>query len=549
MDSAMYFFNKTKTYCYDKTDIYNQIDCKIFIAKMMGATGDYMEAYKNQRAATSLINSLYRFTNSYEINILQTKLEASRKQVVINTLTDECNLQHQTINDNIIVLEKQKDYIRLGIIFLSLLILLILLIIYHLQQKRKDNKELRNKNIKIAQQKEEIEQQSYHLLEINEELEKLSLVAKETGNGIKIMDESGRVIWINEGYTKMHGYTLSDFETVGNVIDILGEQASIDIHQLLNTWYGDKQPITFESLNKTKSGEDIWIHTVLTPIFGESGRIQKMIAVDTDITIIKKVEQELTLKNENITASISYAQRIQEAMTTPFSVITNYYKNSFKFYKPKSIVSGDFYWASHTNNRLVIACADSTGHGVPGAFMSMIGMSFLNKIVNEKGIVSPDLILNRMRKNLINHLRQDDNEIIAEDGFDMSVISIDIKNYKLEYAGAMNPIYIIRGDEFIELKADRMPVAYFDNVERPFTKKEIELKKGDIIYMFTDGYYDQFGGDNGSKMKGNRFRTVLKATSSVSVTEQQNIIDNAFYKWKREYPQIDDVLVMCINVD
>jgi len=550
LDSVIYFSNKAKIYCSDKTDIYQQIDCKIFIAKIMSATGDYMEAYKKQKDATSLINSLYKFINSYEINILQTKIDANSKQLIINTLASKCEVQHKTIKKNIVVLQKQKDYIHIGIIFFLFLIVLILLIIYHLHQKRKDNIQLRRKNIKIAQQKEEIEQQSFHLQKINEELEKLSLVAKETASAIKIIDRSGNIIWINDGYERMYGYTLHDLQLSNNNIEkLLGKQASINKQELLNTWYGDKQHITFESLNETKSGKYIWVNTVLTPILEESGKVKRMIVVDSNITRIKQVEQELLLKNENITASISYAKRIQEAMTTPFKTITKYYKNSYKFYKPKSIVSGDFYWTSYNKERLIITCADSTGHGVPGAFMSMIGISFLNKIVNEKNIISPDSILNRMRKNIVHHLHQNDNEIIAEDGFDMSVISIDTQNYKLEYAGAMNPIYIFRNSKLIELKADRYSISYFDNEDKLFSLKEIDIKKGDCIYMFTDGYYDQFGGDSELKMKGNRFREILKTASLAPFERQKNIIEDEFYKWKGEHPQIDDVLVICINID
>ena len=546
-DSAVYYSIKAERYCADESNIYRQIDCKILLSHVMSAAGNYSAAYDNQRIATSLKGELYKFVNSYEINILQSELESSRKQVVINTLTDEREIQDETIKQNVVELKKQKGYIYIGIIFLILLIVIIFLISFYLLQKRKDNKKLLRKNVKIAQQKEEIETQSQHLLEVNEELEKLSLVARETDNGIKIMNGVGYVVWVNEGYVKMHGYTLEDLQIIEK-IDMLGQNASIDIQQLENVWYGDKQPITFESLNKTKTGEDIWVQTALTPILDGLGKIYRMIAIDSDITRIKNVEKELIEKNTDITSSISYAKRIQEAMMTPFSILSEYYK-CFNFYEPKSIVSGDFYWLSHRHDRIIVVCADSTGHGVPGAFMSMIGMSFLNKIVNEKGFVSPDIILNRMRMNIINHLHQNGNDIIANDGIDMAIISIDTKNNQLEYAGAMNSVYVIRDGNIIELKADRMPVGYFNNEDRPFSSITISLEKSDSIYMFTDGYYDQFGGNSGSKMKGNRFKSILKRVSKEPMENQRQIIEDEFNKWKGSFQQVDDILLMGIKID
>jgi len=548
IDSAVYFAVKAKKACAKKADIYTKIECKLIMSKIMSRAGKYKTAFINQRSASYLKDSVNKFINSYEIKILQSELESNRKQVVINNLTCERKIQDQTITLNKAQLEKQRVLIFSGIIGTFLLLGFTFLLAIFLRQKRKDNKILFIKNSRIAQQKEEIEMQRQHLLDVNEELEKLSIIARETDNGIRIMNEVGRVTWVNEGYTKMHGYTLNDFDTIED-IDLLGEQADINIQQLVNVWYGDKQPISFESLNKTKEGKEIWTQTTLTPLLGEGGKIEKMICIDTNINRIKKAENEILSKNKDITSSISYAKRIQEAMMTPFSTLTKYYKNSFLFYKPKAIVSGDFYWITHHHNKMIVVCADSTGHGVPGAFMSMIGISFLNKIVNEKGFVSPDVILNRMRLNIINHLHQNGSETVAGDGMDMSVVAIDMKKNKLEFAGAMNPIFIVRNNDLIELKPDRMPVGYFDNEKRSFLLKKQNLEPNDQIYLFTDGYYDQFGGDNGSKMKGQRFKSILKEASAKPANEQKMIIEKEFDKWKGNNLQIDDVLVMGININ
>jgi serine phosphatase RsbU (regulator of sigma subunit) len=318
---------------------------------------------------------------------------------------------------------------------------------------------------------------------------------------------------------------------------------------LVNVWYGDKKPITYQAANRTKAGEKIWVQTTLTPILNDENQIERLIAIDSDITRLKEAEEEIVRKSQDITSSIAYAKRIQEAMITPFSILTRNFPNSFKYYQPKSIVSGDFYWMTEIQNKIIIACADGTGHGVPGAFISLIGISFLNKIVNEKGFINPSVILNRLRMNIINHLRQTDNETVAGDGIDMSIICIDKKNNSLEYAGAMNPIYIIREGNFIELKPDRMPVGFFDNENRPFSSTSFATKKDDQIYMFTDGYYDQFGGENGSKLKNQRFKEILSKTIGLPTTEQMKIVNDEFLLWKNEYSQVDDVLVMGIRMD
>jgi PAS domain S-box-containing protein len=544
-DSAVYFANKAEA--LPNSDILEQIDCQNLLADVYSFANNYKKAFAYKTTASNLRDSVNKKINSYEIRILQSELELSQKKVVIENLNNERIIQNKTLEENKVALEKQKVLIYLGLVVTLSIVIIAFLLAYFLNQKKKDNNILQARNQQIAQHQEEIELQSQHLLEVNAELEELSIIARETDNGIKIMNAVGRVIWVNEGYTRMHGYTLEELQKIEN-LDLLGEHANINIQQLVNVWYGDKQPITFESLNKTKEGIEIWVQTTLTPILEGNGKIDRMIAIDSNITALKKAEHEILVKNQDITSSISYAKRIQEAMMTPFSILTEQYKNSFCFYKPKSIVSGDYYWMAYRHNRLVVACADSTGHGVPGAFMSMIGMSFLNKIVIEKGFVSPDIILNRMRMNIINHLRQDGSLSLAGDGMDMSVITIDPRNNKMEFAGAMNPIVIVRKNELIELKPDRMPVGYFDNEDRPFTSTNINLEPNDQIYLYTDGYYDQFGGPSGAKMKSHRFKNILKKAAQEPIDRQQEFFENEFNKWKGEYPQVDDILIMGINI-
>lgn len=547
-DSALIFANKGLQVALTSAEWEQKAEAYAFLAELYYATKQFRLAYPNLALAQAYRDSLTQLSASFELKKLQESFEAQRQESLIQHLTNERNRQNKTIEKNIKRLEKQRAIIYLIVIVLLLILLIALLMGAFLHYRKKDNQRLALRNKQIAQQKEEIEVQRQHLEDINLELEKLSLIARQTDNGIRIMNEVGRITWVNEGYVKMHGYTLEELQEIGR-FDLLGEEANINIQQLVSVWYGDKKPITFESLVKNKWGNEMWVQTTLTPILDENQKIEKMIAIESDITRIKKAEQEIRTKNLDITASISYAKRIQEAMMTPFNVLSNVYPDSFCFYQPKSIVSGDFYWMTNKHDRLIVACADSTGHGVPGAFMSLIGISFLNKIVNEKGFVSPAIILNRLRMNIISHLHQTNGENLAGDGMDISVISIDLKNNYLEFAGAMNPVIIMRNNDLIELKADRMPVGFFDNEDRPFSSTSLNLQANDQIYLFTDGYYDQFGGKNGSKMKSQRFREILLRCAYKSSDEQKTIIEDSFNAWKGEYPQVDDVLLMGIHVN
>ncbi|MGD9991926.1 MAG: SpoIIE family protein phosphatase [Salinivirgaceae bacterium] len=547
-DSALILAKKGLHFALASGDWEQKADAYAHLADLYKITKDFRQAFQNLTLAHAYKDSLAQLSASFELKKLQESFEAKRQESLIQHLTNERNQQNQTIEKNIKRLEKQQATIYLIAIVLLLILLIALLMGAFLHYRKKDNKRLALRNKQIAQQKEEIEVQRQHLEDINQELEKLSLIARQTDNGIRIMNEVGRITWVNEGYVKMHGYTLEELQEIGR-FDLLGEEANINIQQLVSVWYGDKKPISFESLVKNKWGNEMWVQTTLTPILDENQKIEKMIAIESDITRIKKAEQEIRTKNLDITASISYAKRIQEAMMTPFSVLSTVYPDSFCFYQPKSIVSGDFYWMTNKHDRLIVACADSTGHGVPGAFMSLIGMSFLNKIVNEKGFVSPAIILNRLRMNIISHLHQTNGENLAGDGMDISVISIDLKNNYLEFAGAMNPVIILRNKDLIELKADRMPVGFFDNEDRPFSSTSLNLQANDQIYLFTDGYYDQFGGKNGSKMKSQRFRDILLRCAFKSSEEQKTIIEDSFNAWKGEYPQVDDVLLMGIHIN
>lgn len=249
---------------------------------------------------------------------------------------------------------------------------------------------------------------------------------------------------------------------------------------------------------------------------------------------------------EELTSSIRYAERIQAAVLPSSEQMAEILGEHFIFFVPKDIVSGDFFWATRIRERIIFCIADCTGHGVPGAFMSMLGITFLNEIVRREEVTNAADVLNHLRDNIVDSLKQQGRSMEQKDGMDISFCVIETDNQILQFAGANNPVYIIRDHELFELKADRMPIAIHERMS-PFTLKEFKLEKGDCIYLFSDGYADQFGNSDSSsgglKFKYKPFKNLLTENSQKPMDEQKAIIEKIFYQWKGNLKQIDDVTV------
>jgi len=253
-------------------------------------------------------------------------------------------------------------------------------------------------------------------------------------------------------------------------------------------------------------------------------------------------------KNIAITDSITYAQKIQSAVLPPEDFFSEKLQDYFILFKPRDIVSGDFYWGTSKNNKLVVTAADCTGHGVPGAFMSMLGTAFLNEIVNEAELLESDKILNQLRINVIKALRQTGEADRPSDGMDIALCVINFDKQILQYSGAFNSMYYISNKELTEVKADRMPIGIHVNHEIPFSKQEIKYKSGDIFYIFSDGFPDQFGGPEYRKFMKSNFKSLLYDNHHKPMAEQKKIINNVFEDWKGNKDQLDDILVIGIRL-
>ena len=265
--------------------------------------------------------------------------------------------------------------------------------------------------------------------------------------------------------------------------------------------------------------------------------------VEQQKEVVETAHHELEEKNQEIMDSIAYAKRIQSAILPPAKVVKEYLKESFILFKPKDVVAGDFYWMELKDNKVLFAAADCTGHGVPGAMVSVVCNNGLNRSVREYGLTDPGQILDKTREIVIQEFEKSEEEV--KDGMDIALCSLE--GNKLQYAGAHNPLWIIRNGELIETKASKQPIGQFDNPE-PYTTHSFDLEAGDSLYIFSDGYVDQFGGEKGKKFKSKAFRELLLSIQDKSMEEQKTIIDDSFETWKGSLEQIDDVCVIGVRV-
>jgi serine phosphatase RsbU (regulator of sigma subunit) len=254
---------------------------------------------------------------------------------------------------------------------------------------------------------------------------------------------------------------------------------------------------------------------------------------------------QIAYQKKHITDSIMYAKRIQTALIPSLELFSDKLEH-FVLYKPLAIVSGDFYWVAARENIQIIIAADCTGHGVPGAFMSMLGVTMLNEIVNGKDIIMPDQIVEELRKGIIKALNQVAEEDSVKDGMDIAICMVDFSKNTLYYAGANNPLYLVRGGELIHYRADKMPVAIHYKMV-PFTLNTIELQKGDAFYIFSDGYADQFGGPKEKKFMTSQLKETIVAMVNEPMLKQGERLNEIFEEWRGESPQVDDVTLIGVR--
>jgi ligand-binding sensor domain-containing protein/serine phosphatase RsbU (regulator of sigma subunit) len=255
---------------------------------------------------------------------------------------------------------------------------------------------------------------------------------------------------------------------------------------------------------------------------------------------------QIAVQNKNIRDSIIYANTIQTAALPPQELFEKLLPEHFIFFKPRDIVSGDFYWINRVDGKVVLVVADCTGHGVPGAFMSMLGIAFLNDIVSKIDQPKADDILNQLRMRVVQLLHQQSSHSLSNDGMDLALCIIDQENQEIQYAGAYNGLYLIRDGVLTRFKADQMPIGHYVKIS-PFTQQQLAIRPGDVIYLFSDGYIDQFSGKTGKKFKTKRFKELLLQIYQYPMHEQHQMLSQALDQWKGDAAQIDDILVVGVR--
>jgi PAS domain S-box-containing protein len=498
--------------------------------------------------------------------------ELQEKEAKIQERDQELGVSQQ-------VIESQEEIILLFIIGSVIIVFLTFLTLRGYYKKQKINKKLNEQNVAINKQKEEILSQSKQLEMINSELEKLSIVASKTDNAVTILNAEGDFEWVNAGFTRMYGYTLQllKHEQDKNII-----KASVndEIEEIFERARTKKETVIYENENQTRDGNRLWVQTTLNPILNDNGKVVKFITIDTDISKLKEAEMEIRQKSEElemqkdaleqqneridfqnnqIKSSIQYAKNIQTAILPSADQLQELF-NAFVLFRPKDIVSGDFYWYAKLpavkgfSEKIFVAAVDCTGHGVPGAFMSLVASRMLNEIVLERKIINPAEILETLDERVNKALRQDETD--NHDGMDLVLCRLEKfdKNgdYNVKFAGAKRPLYIKKTEEngINILDGTRRSIGGISlrkKHQKPFETKEITVSKGDYMWLSTDGYIDQ--NDETRKRFGSpRFANVLNTIKEKPLNDQYKYLQKTLDAYKGDAPQRDDITVLGIEI-
>jgi PAS domain S-box-containing protein len=439
------------------------------------------------------------------------------------------------------------------------------------------NEQLILSNETIKTQMETILHQKKELELVNRELEDLSVAASETTNAIAIFNLDGNYEWVNRAFKELYGF---DPKVRDGLLWFNLENPAFNatIEKAIENFKLSKAPLIHLHSVSSSLGADLWIQRTITPLFDKENNLNKIIAVDTDISKLKFAEaqillqnreiknqkQELLIKNTKIVNSINCALSLQSATLPNENEMDEWFNGHFVFYKPRDIVSGDFYFYAKQEDYIYIAAADCTGHGVPGAFLSILGITLLTEIIQNQSInpcssagnscklctghnYCPARILNELREKFKKALNQTKQSADNLDGMDMALCILDTKKYQLQFAGADQSIFVVRNQQIIEYPGDIMPVGVFF-IEHAFSRTIIDLQKSDQVYLFSDGFYSQFGGEKGRKFQARNFRDLLLTISSKPMYEQKALLQATYDEWRGEYSQVDDILVMGFKV-
>ena len=519
---------------------------------------------EEQEDSLAKVNELIESTKE-DILILRRRLDKRQQDIQFNIAK---------INDGYNDINRGNRIIYAIVIFLVVVSFLVLLIVKSLRERKRANIKLQQKNRELLQQTQEINEQASQLESINQELEKLSIVAGKTQNAIVIMDRNGYFEWVNAGFTRFFGYTLQLLrnERDENIVNVSSNKS---IRNILFKCVSNKQTIVFESDAFTRAGEKIAAQTTLSPILNDKGDVTQLVAIYSDISKLKEQEAAIRSQNEellqqkntleiqktqieeqtkSIKSGIYYAKTIQQTILPPTEQIRKYF-DCFVLFRPKDIVSGDFYWFSEAQdgdkNYQFVGDFDCTGHGVPGAFMSLIGNRILNEVINVRKTYSPRDIMDNLNANVIKALKQE--QTTNNDGMDTCLCRVErisLSEYKVVFCGAKRPLYYLRttDQEVQELKGDRKSIGGTQkkrgNIQ--FTDQEIIMHTGDVLILCSDGISDQCDKDR-KKFSSDRLRSIILQNRTEDMDTQCALLSKALDDYRGEEEQRDDISVIGIK--
>lgn len=385
----------------------------------------------------------------------------------------------------------------------------------------------------------------------NEELEKLSIVAKEIDSTVIITDKNGIIEWMNEGIIEMYDLSIEDIsKRLGT--EITKTSNFQGLQTVINECLISKKSSFYTSKHHKENGSILWVQTTLTPILNQKGEVNKIVFIDTNVSAVKKSEVKLSVqkhlletKNNQITDSFNYAKRIQQAVLPSDKTLSAVWNEHFALLNPKDIVSGDFYWFYEKNNKKYLAVVDCTGHGVPGAFMTIIGNNLLNEILQDN-FNTPVEILQELHIRIKIRLGGSIKAKVM-DSMDLGMICYDTKTNEVLFTGTHTSVYLIRGKSLSEFKGSKETIGFKDHIR--LKMHSFQAKAGDMIYLHTDGYPDQKGGERNKKFYYQPIRDMLISISQEKVEKQKEIVDQTFQDWKGITEQTDDVCMIGVRIN
>ncbi len=419
------------------------------------------------------------------------------------------------------------------------------------------NKKLLKQREKLIQQQEELRTNAEILSSTIKKLRQFSIAIESTDNLIFFINNKGEITWANKAFIEKTNFDMryiNDPQASKKWLENLFHR-SPDFKQYYLKTIKEKKSFSFIS-SMNFNNQILWLQTTLSPIQTAENITDHIVVIQTDITKLKKAEEKLAQKNKEIISSIQYAKRIQQALL-PMDIFLKaiFYNNYFIFFKPRDIVSGDFYWARVHKGKILFAIADGTGHGIPGAFMSVIGTMTLNAVSEKMKNINASYFLSELKETISLILRQRGKKDEARDSIDLAFCIFDFQKKTLEFAGAYIPLYIAHKNpetkeiEITTLQTNKTTIGFDMHNITTFQSHKVNLRYGDMIYITTDGYVDQFGGENNKKFKKRRFLSLLKRIYHLPVNDQLAIIKQEFYQWKGNNQQVDDVLVFGLRID